>query len=318
MKRYYWFKLKTDFFDSDEIRLIEQQENGSRYIVFWLRLLLKAISAEDPGTLLFKPGLPYTADILAATTQTDIDTVRSAMKLFQQLGMLEIGEDSEIMIDVSGLVGSEGDSAERVRKLRSRRAEQAQIEDQTGDALQCNKNVTESKRKRERKRESREEKEGEGEGEENPPPFLRKIRDEGRAIYKKFDMSPILSELLEFEELYGEGTCYHIWSADYLPRKHAKLNFFATDFLELMNKREPDLQEEKRQQGAVRATRIVHETRARERQEIQAEMDSRDDSWGLDADYKLLFPREEADPEEERVRVEAAKKELEEFNGGIS
>lgn len=247
MRRFYWLKLKTDFFDSDEIRLIERQENGSQYIVFWLRLLLKAISAEEPGILIFKPGIPYTAEILAATTQTDIDIVRSAMRVFQELGMIQIGDDNEIFLNITGLVGSEGDSAERVRKFRARE-KQAQIEDKTGQALQCNKIVTESKRKSKRKRG-----EGEKEGEtEEPPPFfpddeippsIQKIRTEGKAIYKNFDIAPILDDLLMFDEKYGYGTCLKIWHEYYLPKKRDKLNFFATDFLKVMDRIEPELQD---------------------------------------------------------------------------
>ena len=37
-KKYYWLKLKDDFFERDEIKIIESQKNGKDYINFYLKL----------------------------------------------------------------------------------------------------------------------------------------------------------------------------------------------------------------------------------------------------------------------------------------
>ena len=89
-------KATDGFFDSDEIRAIESQENGGDYICFWLKLLIRAIQQEEPGRLRFKETIPYTDSLLASVTKTDIDIVRSAMKVFQELGMVEIVPDGTI------------------------------------------------------------------------------------------------------------------------------------------------------------------------------------------------------------------------------
>ncbi len=39
-KKYYWLKLKEDFFERDEIKIIESQKNGKDYINFYFKLLL--------------------------------------------------------------------------------------------------------------------------------------------------------------------------------------------------------------------------------------------------------------------------------------
>ena len=39
-KKYYWLKLKNDFFDDDTIQFIEEQENGVAYVNFYLKLCL--------------------------------------------------------------------------------------------------------------------------------------------------------------------------------------------------------------------------------------------------------------------------------------
>ena len=49
-KRFFWLKLHHDFFNRDEIRIIESQPNGKDYIIFYLKLMLKSIN--DNGKLL--------------------------------------------------------------------------------------------------------------------------------------------------------------------------------------------------------------------------------------------------------------------------
>ena len=40
-KRYYWLKLKENFFDDETIRYIEEQDNGIQYSNIYLKLSLK-------------------------------------------------------------------------------------------------------------------------------------------------------------------------------------------------------------------------------------------------------------------------------------
>ena len=121
-KRYYWLKLKADFFQSDDIKLIASQKNGSEYIIFWQKLLLRAITKQEVGLLRYRENIPYTPELLATVTDTNIDIVKSALSLFCKLGMIEILNDGDIWIlQANELVGSESDSAERMRMLRSHR-----------------------------------------------------------------------------------------------------------------------------------------------------------------------------------------------------
>ena len=45
-KKYYWIKLKEDFFEEDVISWIEEQEKGVYYSNFYLKLCLKAMNSE--------------------------------------------------------------------------------------------------------------------------------------------------------------------------------------------------------------------------------------------------------------------------------
>lgn len=119
-KRYYWLKLKEDFFDEDTIEWLEEQENGKEYCLFYLKLCLKSL--KNNGVLIRNVGtmlIPYDAKRLAILTKTDYDTVIVAIELFKKIGLIEMRENGEIYLSqVESMVGSERKSAERKRKQR--------------------------------------------------------------------------------------------------------------------------------------------------------------------------------------------------------
>lgn len=119
-KKYFWLKLKRDFFKRHDVRIIEEMPNGKDYILFYLKLLLESIDHE--GELRFSDAIPYNEQMLAVITNTNVDIVRSAMKVFVELNMIEIFDDKTIyMAEVQKLIGSETAGAERVRKHRENR-----------------------------------------------------------------------------------------------------------------------------------------------------------------------------------------------------
>lgn len=119
-KRYYWLKLKKDFFKQHEIKIVEGMENGKDYILFYLKLLVESVSYE--GNLRFSETIPYSHSMLSSLTNTNIDTVRSAMKIFTELKMIEVLGDATIhMAEVQKLIGNETGIAKRVRDYRERR-----------------------------------------------------------------------------------------------------------------------------------------------------------------------------------------------------
>jgi len=139
----YWLKLQKDFLKSTHIRVIKNMPNGKDYIIFYLALMLESI--EYVGHLRFSDLVPYNEEMLASITETNVDIVRSAVKIFTQLGLMEYLDDGTIyMTQVAQMIGKESDSAERVRQYRLRQQDQK--------ALQCNNEVTNSndiKRKKE-------------------------------------------------------------------------------------------------------------------------------------------------------------------------
>lgn len=118
-KKFYWLKLKRDFFKRHDIRIIEEMPNGKDYVLFYLKLLLESIDHE--GSLRFSDTIPYNEQMLSVITNTNIDIVRSAMKLFIELRLIEIFDDQTIFMgEIEKMIGSESESASRMRRLRQK------------------------------------------------------------------------------------------------------------------------------------------------------------------------------------------------------
>ena len=146
-KKYYWIKLKTNFFSTEQIDFLMSQDNGSEYVVLYQMLCLN--TANNNGELASKIGemiVPYNVDkIVRDTKYFKTDTVIVALELFKKLGL--IYEENHNILKISNfseMVGSETSSAKRVREYRERQK-----------ALQCNIDVTQEIEYRDKSKENR-------------------------------------------------------------------------------------------------------------------------------------------------------------------
>lgn len=121
-KRYYWLKLKEDFFEEDTIEWLEEQPNGKEYCLLYLKLCLKSLKTD--GLLVRNVGnmmIPYDPESLAKFTNSSADTVKVAMDLFNKIGLIQITEGGEIYLSqLDEMVGSETEAAKQKRIQRSR------------------------------------------------------------------------------------------------------------------------------------------------------------------------------------------------------
>ena len=117
-ERYYWLKLDRGFFKRHDIAVIEDLPNGKDYVLFYLKLMLESVDHE--GALRFSDTIPYSESMLASVTHTNIDIVRSAMKILIELGMIEVFDDKTLfMKEVAKLLDSETYAARRKREQRN-------------------------------------------------------------------------------------------------------------------------------------------------------------------------------------------------------
>lgn len=118
-KKYYWLRLRRDFFKRHDVRIIESMPNGKDYVLFYLKLMVESIDHE--GALRFSDTIPYNEQMLATITDTNIDVVRAAMQIFRELNLVEVLDEGTIyMNEVQALVGSETKWAEKKRLYRKK------------------------------------------------------------------------------------------------------------------------------------------------------------------------------------------------------
>ncbi len=116
-KRFYWLKLKDNFFDREEIQLIESLPNGKEYVLILLKFMMKAINSD--GRLVVKDLIPYNPQMLATVTHSNVDTVRSAIDIFIKFGLMSTLDDGTLyMNEVQALLGSETEFAAKKSEYR--------------------------------------------------------------------------------------------------------------------------------------------------------------------------------------------------------
>lgn len=121
VKRYYWLKLKEDFFDEDTMGWLEEQDNGKEYCLFYLKLCLKSLKSD--GVLVRKVGdmlIPYDIAKIAEITKTQVDIANGALNLLKQIGYIQVLDSGGLFLtQIEYMTGSETDAAERQRKSRA-------------------------------------------------------------------------------------------------------------------------------------------------------------------------------------------------------
>ena len=127
-KRYYWIKLKTDFFNQETIDFLLSQKNGCEYIVLYQMLCLN--TANNNGEMCSKIGemiVPYNVDkIVRDTKYFDFDTVTIALGLFKQLGLIYEEKDKILKItNFDEMIGSESKWADKKRQYREKQKQLA-------------------------------------------------------------------------------------------------------------------------------------------------------------------------------------------------
>lgn len=140
MGSFYWLKLKKDFFKRHDMIILRSMENGLTYEAIFIHLMAESIDHE--AKLRFSDRKPYTALTLSAICDVSQETMKEALKVFEDLELIEILEDGTIFIPLaSENIGSATDNtnANRQRRYRERQAEMGKDnEDVTASVTKCN------------------------------------------------------------------------------------------------------------------------------------------------------------------------------------
>lgn len=163
-KRYYWLKLQEDFFSSPKIKKLRRIAGGDTYTVIYLKMQL--LSIKNGGVIEYQ-GIEQTfAEELALILDEDEENVKVTLSFLASQGLIEQSDDKSFLLaQAAENIGSESESASRVREFRSKT---------TAKALQCNNDVTQRNNlltlDKEKDKDRDKEKEGEVIGDERLPP----------------------------------------------------------------------------------------------------------------------------------------------------
>ncbi len=129
-RRYYWLKLKEDFFTDKRIKRLRKISGGDTYTIIYLKLLL--LSLKDSGKLYYDGvETDFIKEIALTIDETEDDVMVTVNYIIAQ-GLMEIitENDEYFLTEIPSLIGSETASTRRSRKSRGQKA------------LQCNTGAT--------------------------------------------------------------------------------------------------------------------------------------------------------------------------------
>ena len=116
-RKYYYLKLKENYFDEDAIVLLESMQDGILYSNILLKLYLKSL--KNGGKLQLDENIPYTAQMIATITRQQVGTVERALQIFMKLGLVEpLPSGALYMSNIELLIGQSSTEGERKRRAR--------------------------------------------------------------------------------------------------------------------------------------------------------------------------------------------------------
>ena len=118
-QKYYYMRLKQDFFETEEMIILESMQDGYLYSNILLKLYLRSLKRD--GKLMFNDTIPYSAEVLATVTRHSVGTIEKAMDVFQRLGLVEVMDDGAIyMLQIQNFIGKSSTEAERKKRYRDK------------------------------------------------------------------------------------------------------------------------------------------------------------------------------------------------------
>ena len=140
-KKYYWLKLKDNFFNQKEVKKLRRIAGGDTYTIIYLKMQL--LSIKKDGIIEFEGTEKDLAEQLSYEIDEDLNNIQVTLSFLKANNLIEeISENNFLLTKVPDCIGKEGASAERVRRHRERKALLEKEKEQK--MLQCNGEVTNS------------------------------------------------------------------------------------------------------------------------------------------------------------------------------
>lgn len=118
-KKYYYMRLKENFFDTNEMKILESLQDGYKYSNILLKLYLMSLPGD--GKLMINDRIPYNTQMIATITRHSVGDVEKALRIFRDLGLIEVLESGAIyMLDIQNYIGKSSTEADRQRSYQNR------------------------------------------------------------------------------------------------------------------------------------------------------------------------------------------------------
>lgn len=93
-----WFKVLTDMFADDKIKIIQSMPEGDALLVMWFKVLAQAGKTNDGGYIYLKKNIPYTPAMFSTLFGKPQHLVELALRTFVEFGMIDIDERGYIFV----------------------------------------------------------------------------------------------------------------------------------------------------------------------------------------------------------------------------
>ena len=125
-RKFYWLKLKDDFFDSKRIKKLRKLAGGDTYVIIYLKMQLKAMQTD--GVLTWTGLESEFAAELALDIDEEPDNVSVTLNYLISCGLAETSDNVNFFLPYAvENTSSETSAAARMRKMRERNAVTAQL-----------------------------------------------------------------------------------------------------------------------------------------------------------------------------------------------
>jgi|GEM_PF-358534 len=143
--KYYWLKLKEDFFGDKRIKKLRRGETGDTAVIIYLEMMLRAL--KTGGRLTFENLEDSFYEELALDLNEDEENCKTALEALIACGLLETADGKTYLLpEVANCTGSESESLQRVREYREKKKttqRNANVTECNADVTKCNADVTE-------------------------------------------------------------------------------------------------------------------------------------------------------------------------------
>lgn len=117
-KKYFWLKLKDNFFKQKSIKKLRKMAGGDTFTIIYLKMQLLSLTNE--GKLYYEGVEDNFVEELALELDENVEDIQMTVLYLQKNNLIEFGElpDEYILPEVVGSIGSETAAASRMRKMR--------------------------------------------------------------------------------------------------------------------------------------------------------------------------------------------------------